>query len=63
MNYCDNYEVWAPKQFLWLARPVTYIVYNVATVAARLLGLKPVYQEYIPERLYGIASISHIKQF
>lgn len=61
MNYCDNYEVWLPDSIAWLSKPVTHAMYDVATAIARLLGLKPIYRSYTPQRLHEIAFGARLK--
>ncbi|KAL9051756.1 MAG: hypothetical protein Q9162_005808 [Coniocarpon cinnabarinum] len=52
LRYCDNYVVLFGG---WFGRSATYFVSSLASKIAKWLRMQPVYPEYTPGRLKGVA--------
>ena len=52
MNTYDNFNVLVEGRAGWW---VTHAVWSVGSAVARLVGLKPWYEEYTPDRLREVA--------
>lgn len=51
-RYCDNYEVYINSSISWY---LTHAIYSAASCMGWMMGLRPWYEEYTPERIRYVA--------